>query len=262
MLQQFLPILPIVAKGLKTGFDYFSNHTDLKRRQRALDRIGPYDKTAEGSYLQKLRTQGAISPQEQGGIIGRVAQQAGGIARQGRQEYLGRVQRRMGTSGSIAFEHGAGAFGRQAMKQVGDATQKIALENTRTKAEGERLYAFGKQGFDERKLAQQEAIDSGKSQASRQLAGGLLSTAASGFSAYMGSRGNTDKLNPGSGGIETPGFDKEPGAIDYFGTDPETLSSMNDKYLRQWAKRKSLSFEEALELQDDATAGIVRSRRR
>lgn len=110
----------------------------------------PFRDTAYGKYLNKIRTEGAISPLEKSKVLGGVARTSGGVGGRRRESYLGRLKS-MGVSGSIAGEEKAADIGSEYQQQLGETSQDVDIANIKAKRVAREAYARGADEAEEEK---------------------------------------------------------------------------------------------------------------
>lgn len=135
-----------------------------------------FDNTGYGRELKRIKTQGMYSPQARQQMIGQVSSATGNAA-QGETEQIRGNLIANGMNNSISGQRLLSAPGRERMRLVSGANERINIANETSKTQAAREYGMEKTQYSEG--ARQE-----ENQAQSNLIGGLANAGASAYGAY------------------------------------------------------------------------------
>jgi len=165
-----IPLMLLAPAAIQAGTSLAGY---LGRRKR-----GPFEDTAYGQYLSRIKEEGRYSPTAKANILGQVSGQAGAVAQRQKVGLRGYLES-TGMGRSIAGAKLLSSPGRGVMREVAGATRDIELENELAKLQAGREYGLGKMQYGERRGAEE-------AQARQQLFGGLGGALASGITTGIG----------------------------------------------------------------------------
>ncbi len=170
-----------------------------------------FEGTKYGKYLRRIGEEGRFSPGERSTMLGQVSSRAGNVAQQERAGIRGYLENR-GMGRSIAGTRALNEPGLERMRTVSGATERIELENERSKEAALEEYERARYGS-QMQMAGEER------QAKSELWGGLAGAAGFGAETALAAY----RTRVGYGG-------DKPDAID--------LSDMSESQLMEWIQKQ------------------------
>lgn len=141
----------IINVGAQLGTGIFRHQQLMKQQARP-----KFENTEYGKWLQRVRTQGAISPEQRSMMMGQVGRETGTAAALGKSAYL--AQGRAERGRSISLAGGAAKFDLARTREMGEAARDIEAKNLASKAEAEEMFARVGSEWNETRRQEKQAL--------------------------------------------------------------------------------------------------------
>ena len=161
-----------LAQGAAAGGGAILNWLNARK-----NRTPEFHRTQTGQFLAKMSREGAYGTDMRRKVVEATSKAASNSAQMGKSSMLGYLEAR-GMRDSVAAQSGLNEQDMNVQRAVGDAADRIEVENERTKSDAAMRYAQGADAASEARRSETKAANAG-------LIGGLVNAGAQTYANVM-----------------------------------------------------------------------------